>query len=298
MKFNGILSLVVTVLIVVLISTAAIVPIVQAAQDDQRTEVQNSNERFRTIESADDFTISKSGSMVTIGTKTYDTNVNNYGLWFISDQFAVVGGGSGQYPILQVYDTVNKITFSLVANQILTFSGNTITYTYNNTDYSVDFTNGFVVSEAGTKGIWYDFSSSGSKTIYVDEGKPVEFITKTTTGIFFDIMYDPKTETTNVISAYRADSENANVLVALDPSEYTLTPAVFTETDLGYSYNSYGTIISYNGTDYRPFSSVDLTYHILTNDDTMIIAMLGIIPTLLFVVPIMIIVRHFNVGRD
>ena len=41
-----------------------------------------------------------------------------------------------------------------------------------------------------------------------------------------------------------------------------------------------------------------ITYHIVTEDNDMTIAMLSIIPVLLLVVPIMIVVRSFGVGRD
>ena len=298
MKFNGILTLVVTVLIVVLISTAAIVPIVESAQKEQKHIENNTSERYMAL--SDDSTVVLSvvdsepaingEKLSTIfGTPTITTS-----FWVVSDNvsmLAVYNVSNTSWVIwrLHYWDSDDQIAkqVSMNSSGTITCSDGVIEYVAQDVSTTWSYTYLLVPSANGDYGAFYknelntiDCFVDDESTIYIRSiGNNGNYTMAH--GTLSDIVIDLA-----VISYNKIDG--ASISCVYTPTEYNASNKLTNITALPNTV-SMGS---------SAWVLVPIEYSVMTENDNMIYAMLGIIPVLLFVIPIMIIVRHFNVGRD
>lgn len=290
MKFNGILTLVVTVLAVVLISTACIIPIVENAQSEIRTNVNNS-----------DFTFAMANGAVEIVTVPAIA-VNGYA---ITDSRVVIAVGD-DFTIYRYTAGVNlKLADSETVIKSASIANGTISYVASDDTTGTHTFTGMVyyASEKGDYALYNDVATNIPKgsTVY---GFIDRDFTDGTNTIRFQASFVGTLE--DGFSVY-AKSVSTNPIKYLDEGSVSIvyeenetynsisaTPPIVTLTDGGTTYTSASNAAGVVKFQYM----APLSYQIITDNDSSIISLLGIIPMLLFVIPIMLVVRGFGVGRD
>lgn len=299
MKFNGILTLVVTVLVVVLISTAAIVPIVESAQKEQKHIENNTSERYMAMD--DDGTVSFSlvdSEPAMNGEKLstiFGTPTENTSYWVVSDDVSLMATyipASTTWISWKIHywDEDNNIArqTTLSGTSTVECSNGVIEYKSGDTvNYSWDYTFLLVPSLDGDYGA-YSRGELSSTDCFVDDDSIIYIRSVGNNGNYTmahgkisDITIDLAVTSYNKI-------DGASVTCTYTPTEYNasnkLTNIVATPNTVSMGSGAW--------------VLVPIEYSVMTENDNMISVMLGIIPVLLFVVPIMVIVRAFAIGRD
>lgn len=298
MKFNGILTLVVTVLVVVLISTAAIIPIVQAAQEEQTTVVQNTGAYYVAspgIPSTGlEFVINVSGDKVVVN--DYEFDLSGYGFLrtpiIVSDSFIVTATAGGTPSVGYLNFESIALNLNTLPISISIASDGTYTVTSGDSSDSGTCTKIVYASDKGTLGY---FPNSGS--VWIDHDKPYYIVGN---------MWG-NSIVKNVSAFIEMNDGTPTVLALASALEMTLssvTVSTVEEGELADKYTSPSVVIGYVDNDTPATITMSggflapIDYTTISENDSMIIAMLGIIPVLLLVVPIMIVVRAFGMGRD
>ncbi len=306
MKFNGILTLVVTVLAVVLISSACIIPVVQSAQEEQYSTDNNANFRFKMIEGTDSIVISADATGFNINATHYD--VSGIVTIAISPtiQISYYSGG-GTYN-MAIQDALTATAISVSGSNTITLANNAYTVntstpttgTYDAPLYVAD-ANGDYANYLGTSASPFFIDNDGVLTGYLQTSITVGENTVALRGIFkgtidelkFVSAFNNTTHEVIPVNALSIAFASNSVPVEIDSVHSQISGRSFDVkyTVEGVDYTSNG-VIAQNGL------VAPVEYKYISDSDNVIIAMLGIIPVLLLLIPIMLVVRSFAVGRD
>lgn len=297
MKFNSILTLVVTVLVVVLISAAAIIPIVQEAQNGQTTTANNTDQRYSMIY-GDSFevTIPTTGQVAINGVNL--TPMTYSAPLIVGDGFMIYMPGSGSpYVIIQYYDedaTAWKQSGNILS---FTFNSGVISYTLEDTTtgtFTVMSNELYYVASDGKFGYF-----RGGSTYDIDKDETVLVTVRQSGANGERGSYSLKisdmtfTEIAPLIRGSTATSD-LNWTVSYTETEYgvEITNIVLSYVSGGETYTIDASVLNSAITVVAP-----IEYTIVDSGGT-IYVLLGIIPMLVFLIPIILIVRGLGVGRD
>lgn len=283
MNFKSITNTVVVLLAVVVIIAVIIIPVVQVAQHDQITEANNTTQRYF-VSSADNMAVEfglDDGKTTINGTPVDDIAPTSIAFAY-TDKFLLrslySGGSHSSWTIYGNYDSEG--TSTTIEGVTVTIDDGSATIV-KNSNPSVTFTCDVSVimfpSSTGDYGLFYP---NASNPLYVDSDSTLYKVKGSTSSSF---VYGGQMTTLDAFFILESGTVT---------TEGTLEISGEHIEDYGADYYK---ITTGSGT-YESYVA-PIKYHIVSEDNDITIAMLGIIPVLLLVVPIMIVVRTFT-GRD
>ena len=301
MKFNGILTLVVTVLAVVLISSACIIPVVQSTQSAQYSPDNNSNELFVIADGAEStptnptvLELTEDGYLVINGvtdTQAYASNIEK--IWANNVGIRVNLMSSG-YAFQSTLWT-DATTSSAISPVKLFYDGSTLTG-YDATDtvvMSVDSDFFIYPSSKGTYGQFDLRSADVRSSLHINKDATVFAGSNGNNYGFMKGTYADGFQMVGYSGNSTLDTRTLTYTSVLSDDgltwQFVSKPAMVLSDSAGVAESSTSDWINI----YAP-----IEYKYLSDNDSVIIAMLGIIPVLILLVPIMLVVRSFGVGRD
>lgn len=288
MDLKNITNTVVVLLAVVVIISAVIIPIVEVAQKEQYSIEQNTSMLYMIAdESSDTVRIETINSVAYLNTVPLDDLVDptvTTTVYIWSENCAARSTYSTEslhwdswYYVMN--GTSLTTGFLTGTNYYLIFEDNTVT-AYDKTDDSVyntaDYTTLMLPSSSGSYGAW-DLSTP----IFVDDES-------------------------KIYGAYRLGNEwrlisgtveNLVPTLVLDSGGNDVTSTTtFTATSEKTDYNASNKLTAISPRVSIVFAPID--YTVISDEQSIYAVLYGVIPLLLLVLPIMIIVRSFRMGRD
>lgn len=300
MKFKIITSVVVSVLLVIIISSAAIIPIVQVAQEEQKTTGNNASQLFSVaLGSSDDVDVAIIDNEYYINGVKYSGSLTgiatNAKFWGENFSARMYPGTQIRFEI--VFDDGVSSTHDVRASAISYHNG-VITFTdyQTQTEYTVSSDFFIYISEKGdyaeysmtNQQVRDSVSINNDATIFIgSNAKTYALVRGTVDSLNYvgDFTY------------YGTDSTS----YVYDSISIT---SVASDDGLTYKVGSTPTmnLIQVSDDTSVPITTllvyVPIEYDYISDSDSATISMLAIIPTLIFVIPIMLIVRSFAMGRD
>ena len=307
MNFNTITTLIVSVIVVVLISAAALVPIIQAADDAQFTTANNVNVRYSAVVASDSetrYTIAPTSEGIEVNGELID---------------GIVAGTSYYYVVsTELFTATYRNTDSVLA--IRPIGGSTIGLAPG-ADYLImeSGTASYYIASTDTTTVLgtYDFAiipdNDGAYCLPNYNSNDV-FINHNTT--FYAIVPSTVVDSTysTGVAIFEFDDTGIKSMLCryVDPDDTTVkTTNDYTGIELSMNnlsavdsicskFNGQTSFDTENGTDINNngYNYVPVEYNYISDQNSLTITLLGIIPLLIFVVPIMLIVRSFYNGRD
>lgn len=298
-KITGVVYGIVAVLVMILMITTVVIPIVEDAQNTQTTTDDNESYNFMAVKSTDlSATITVSSGTITCNGATISENLKTI---LLADNFALYVPTAGVVTILDYENdvrgaNVSTVTFSIVHG--------TMTYSYNSTDYSVDLAGDVYIGAA--TGSYGGFLYTNPFSI--DKDKKVVIVRPMlTSSKYVDVQLEGTLDNLqvkkiwvwdNVNSEYNEFTGDANVVV----SGYTLsddghTYVVSQDTTVTVTANIGGVdqTMALHGAASTAFAPIAYT---VTEQGGVINSILGVLPLMLLIVPIMAVVAMFNARRN
>lgn len=302
MKINSTFTLVIALIVVVFISATCIVPIVQAAQSEQITEFNNEGLYFNAIYAEDDVThtisvtTSADGNSLVVDGETVVVRSNNYYRICSGNTFAVALETNGNLTV--AITGSSNVTITANTDSLLLDEGKLYRVTTGATTEIGSYDVALIPYKVGDMGI-----TASSNTYYANTDA-VMYISISATRI------NSGWAAGNAIVGFTKDgvvSVEATYTVTGDTTVYEYNDITGLSVTLSnvnvideyhYRFGAQATFNSTSGSEYASNIFIPIEYSYVTQSNDMVIAMLGIIPVLIFVVPIMLIVRSFGMGRD
>lgn len=298
MKLNTILPLIVTVFIAVVLIAVTIVPVVEQAQHEQHDVMMNSGERYSLASTKTDVTLSViDGEPAFNGSKLseiFDLPTVDTRYYVISDKLIARGGYVVNSATWSPW-TVQSLAFDTLTNRIFNMTS----------DIEITFTNGtFTATNSASSASWTEFTGTynylmvpdkdGSYGAFLRAELP-KFVDSDSTIYVVDSLSTAFTIASGTLANMHIDSAFGSGAEITDgglTAQYTPT-----EYDASNSLSGFTRIgtVSYSASTYV---FVPLEYSVISQDQSITIAMLGIIPLLALLIPIILIMRGFSVGRD
>lgn len=309
MNFKNIAYTVVVLMVTIVIITSAVLPIVETAQLEQRTEANNTTMKYSSVSTSDGVDVSivydsNNTNPITVNDYTVPIESNGVGLISCSDSFAIYKFGTHAYLDVIVSDSAVKYKALEV-----TLQNGTISFieTTNNTE--IEGVISGTVLYAASSGDYGEFYSTGD--IYFSPGAIVYQIHNSSSSLN-EVDGDGHLSVGGLYK-YEVSSELVSTDVLLpslegqDPEKLTSQKLSksFTYDDVKDLYKATNTsatlTATYDSVDYSRnislsmFAPIEYTY--ISDSNSVNSVMLGLIPILLFMVPIMIVIR-FIAGRN
>ena len=292
MNVKGSLALVVAVLIVVLLSATCIIPIVQEAQELDVSKFNNTSQRFTATTTANtDVTISISEGVITINGN--EVQYGQFSFIAVSPKIIVSTGGAGS-AVMAI-----KVGTDSMSVTSMTWSNGNVSYVDDRSDPVIEGTiedigTMYYIDTGGKYGIF-----GSQSTIHIDNDVEGLIVIRdsTTAGAYGTLTYENGVLSQSEFGPYytqgvtyrEATAWNFGATVTDEEGKYSHT---ITNVTIELTLQDGETKRTHNASMIAP-----IEYHDV-NTNGMLYVMLGIIPLLVFIIPIMLIVRHFNVGRD
>lgn len=302
MKTTQFVSAVVGLVIIILVISSVAIPVVNSAQENQTTLMQNSTQTYAAIESSEDITI---------------TYVHATNQWTI-DGWAMPSGQDTDRTLIVacdglmitkksnvVYDLTNSKTRQINHDASFTFSNGTVSYTIGENNYSASYTTDvYVASATGNYGI---FNIKDNAILRVTNGTEISFFTpsdndytayapswfEVTDGTVDDsnpIVSLKYTAAGNLVNVYsiEAFSINSTADDELPYVEYTGTPRITFKETSGSANN-----VTVNGCFIAPIEYIGIS-----QDDSTLRSLFGIIPLMLIITALLYAVRFMGNSRN
>lgn len=286
MNFNTITTLIVSVIVVVMISSAAIIPIVQEAQNDITSTNDNVGYRFlATSTSVEEITYTASGA---------DNKYTVNGTEFASPNSRIVSAGESFFAVF----TQNSFTLSGGSSKISGVS--TFSWSSGSISYTLSDSSTGSISDVGD--IYYA-ATNGDMTIYygvgagpvnIDKDKSYLLVANAATTYQTAIVKNGNLE--SVPMAYYSGADYTNTLTVT--SEEFEHYNQITTIELGVSYGDPATTVNYQFNTGVTLSIIAPLEYTVVDKDNVTYALLGVIGLLCLVIPIMLVIRAISNGRD
>lgn len=288
---------IVSLVVIVLIVATTVIPVIESSQGEIVTHYQNTTQTYAAVVS-DDVTLTRdaAGKITLNGYEiTYTETLSRCAI--ISDGLFYV---MGQYECILDLSNSSRVATTGTATVSLTMSGGAFTYTVGSAEpVTGTYTKAYIISAKGDYGLFdgdsTDFKATAGKTIDV----VFPGATGLTTLIGWYTVKDGVVQDTPVVS-FKTNS--SGTLVNFDGT-YTINTGINTSGSSEYvsEYNkatcrftpTSGTVSTTSGSYIAPLEYTDVT-----DNDSAIRALLGVIPIMLIVVPIVIASRLITQGRD
>lgn len=286
----GVIALVVVVL---LIFTVAI-PVIESASESQVTTGQNTTQRYILKENFTDAEISINNGVVSIG--DYDLTLQGSGdVIAMSDSFYVWASSGNNTLLVRSVDG----KFSVAS---LSISNGAMTFTSGGTEHTITYTDALLLaSDKGTYGMFpinseIRFNKDSVLFTTFDSSVTNDQLTPSSVG---------------TVALMKGTYDNLQTLFVFE-NEDSITTAEFTgtfsqtpiENDGYYSFNNTrinGTLTTnlgdYSGSNFYQAILAPIDYTYISDNDSMIITLLGVIPLMLVIVPVMLAVQLMTGGR-
>ena len=284
-NFNTITTLIVSVIVVVMISAAALVPIVQEAQKDQSTIIVQTTEKYSVASTSEKITITfDSGPVINDVPVTLSETAR---MFVISDKAVINLGATSIVATSPAINNENysiSITSSNAATASIVYDGGSLTFDDGTNQYTTTYDYLLIPDANGSYGAWL----YSDRPFYVDSDKNIYLMNRVNARSY---VISGTIDNLNVDFAINNNVlvNNATVSATYEPTDYNASNKV---TAITFTAGE-GMVVSNQDVIFAP-----LAYTQISEEQNMNIVILGIIPLLIFVVPIMLIVRSFYNGRD
>ena len=299
-KISNIVYGLVALVVIILITTTVALPVIDSTQNNITTIENNTAFSLKAIDAEKiTTTIEADGSVVKVG--GYETQFALKDVLYASN-FEVYIPTSGT---IRFYDVDNNIfANSNISSMLFSIVNGVVTYTYNETDYTTTLEGpAFILDSNGDYGA---FAASESFNVSLDEKvyftRPAQapnnlYLTRVS-GTMDNLKIDSILYWDSVESEYKEFEE-----------ESVLTVSGYDLSDDGHSYIvssdtivTITTSINGNETTWDLHGAASTTYapigYEVTDPSNTLSILLGIIPLLLMIIPVMIVARLVTNGRD
>jgi len=262
---------------IIIISTVAI-PVIGDLQNQQYSIVQNTDSRYSSLDTPT-FSIEVSNSVVSLDGTNVDDIVGSQPLYIATDKFFIRSLlSSDTHSSVSVFGPLaGSPDYSITVKSIVSDNGSvTITDTSNN-EYTATISWAFVPNSNGNYGM---FEPNNSRTLYIDADADVILVNALTSSQM--VTYGKFTE--------------LNILFKLT-SGTMVTTGTFTAVPTEHITEG-GDYYVYNGQNGVNAVFAPLSYHVLNDDNKGLFNLIGIIPIILILVPVMIAVRMITLRRN
>lgn len=302
MKFNGILTLVVTVLAVVLISSACIIPIVESAQQGVYTTGNNTNYQYQTILGDDTgvYRYEVKNNAIYLNDEVLNIAIPESGRWynvFISDRCAAQLLSTGQInPEVVLPD--EAIAPIIADSDALIFNNGTLEAYYGSSDttktigtyeWAMFLVDDGTLARSTVSG---DKFVSNESDFYIF-GNASMINSSWTSGTFI-LTANPVDGVKAITVSY---VENSTLKYSDDITGISVSGLEVVDA-LHYKFTTMSLTTPVGTNNVTTNTYIPIEYKYVGSDDSVTWALFGIIPLLVFLIPIMLIVRSFGVGRD
>lgn len=288
---GGLVYSVVAIAIIVLIVSTVAVPIIEDAQKEQTSLINNSTQNYVSTTSDTEpvvitwnvGTLTVNGAVVDHGTYTVVAAGLNCILYVESNTATTMVYVDSSNP--SVLNRIVSLTWD--SGSITVVNPSNIETTYLNVG------NIYYINNDGNIGMFVNGTDA-----HIDHDQSVLYVSLRT-GSYIGT----NTIVNGVVSAAGIPFKGVVSGTVVDPSAYSIVPEV-TEDESGLSYTLGKLSVSYeyNETSYGPFFNgvvfAPLAYHTITESEQSIINLLAVIPVLLFLVPVMFAVRMIQTRRN
>lgn len=302
MEVKQIITATVAVILVCLVA----IPIIDASTADINTAEQNTGMRYTNNAGiSGEMAITNGEKFVKVGDYTINTSTSGIPtILFLSDSVAITAGGSADWPAVKIVDLKNNIAFNNGVSSNLTISESSVKYSNNNVNYEVPFTWCYVLSENGTYGQWWEYGGASAKNVYFDKGQDILMLkaaaASTTTGTTHMVLAKFDGSGSTILTSNTVtypDSGTTATVTTLASSDYTLQNPTVTDTDLGYMISDYDARVIIGETTYFMVILAPIEYHILTENQSIVLSLINIVPVLL-IAAILIGIGYSIMGRN
>lgn len=281
-----IITATIAVILVCLVAT----PLIDDAARSISTVEQNTGERFDMYKGqiSGEIEITTAAGSITVGDTTINTVDNGVpSFLFVSDVIQVTAGGSPSYPTVKVIDSKNGIVYNMGSSTStkVSISGDTVSYAISETTYTAKFTWCYVFSINGNYGQWYEYGGNSAKNVYIDNKSDVFLIkgpasSNTEPSEFGLFKFDGST--VKPVSVVKLTySASPGTVTSMSASEYTIKAPTITNTDLGYYISDFDATMTVGENSYYLAVLAPIEYHIITDEQSVVISLLQILPVLM-----------------
>lgn len=288
---------IVSLVVIVLIVATTVIPVIESTQGEIVTHYQNTTQTYAAVVSDDvTFTRDATGKITLNGYEiTYTETLSRCAI--ISDGLFYV---MGQYECILDLSNAKRIGAGSNHTVSITMSNGSFTYTVDSGDpVTGTYTKAYIISEKGNYGL-FDGNSTSFKTT---AGKTIDLIFPGATGLITLIGW--YTVTDGVVGntpVVPFKTNSSGTLVDFDGT-YAINTGFNSAGSTEY-VSSYGKAtcgFTPTGSSASTTSGsyiAPLDYTDVTDNDSAIRALLGIIPVMMLIVPIFIASRMISAGRD
>lgn len=289
---SAVYSVVALVVIVILIATVCI-PVIEDAQKEQVTDYNNESVAYRIADTTENITVTLYDSYITVNDLSIDKTDKSTSILRCDNINLTLSGG-----VFWFKDLSEPVNRSVTVNgSTVVISGNT--WTIGEDTGSVIGTL-YVISDEGSIGEYYPSSET---PVYINDNSVLSFMLSgvlTAEGmesVFYSAIMRGTIGNLQIISMYVGETPlvNPTATVTLSADSYTaIDPICYALTGINGTITYTDSDVTYSGSLSTANIFAPIAYQALSDNDSMIYSLLGVIPLMLLMIPIMVCVGIFT----
>lgn len=292
----GVITLVV---VVILISTIAI-PVIEDAQKERYTALQNTDGRYTSAVSNDlsmDIVWDSSNQKISFGDKAFDVTFGSIVTIFYSDSL-LLRIATSNIQLSDMKNDIHKVDMSTLTDSKITIENGAYTYSISSSTYTGTIaSSALFLDDEGNYGVYTDVLLSSN--LYANDDSVIYALIENGTDsqsrdVYVGFSGTVKDSLSSTFAYVYADSKF---------NEATATVTNWTPVLEDKGYYKIGSVTA--GVNYDDVSStigmktyfIPIEYTYISENDNMIIMLLGVIPLMLAIIPVMLAVQLITGSR-